>query len=342
MDGNPAGDDLARDHMAEAIVAAVQGAMAVHQVVEFGAVLKARSKAVRDGLVDLADRVDTLTTETDLVVRTSTALGALSRAEKAAGLSDDQRTAVTKAGPLREALLGAKAPDDKLVALLRLEGLLQKASIPVVYQHDQHFWDGMDATFADKAERTARFRSFVGRFLAVTAAHDFTPDIDQRRLHSGLQASIWRCRHANADEFDVRMADCERRLRALCALAGVPEPTDADLSPETLVDGFNPEPEQIATIEDRDDAVRRERAIVLERFRDLVNRVTPAVDQADYSDPEQRQIAADLRAAMTRAAHTSSLSRMTAAMVEAERHLAHLLTGEDPGEEGEGDDGPDY
>jgi hypothetical protein len=341
MDGNAAGDDLARDHMAEAIVAAVQGAMAVQQVVEFGAVLKARSKAVRDGLVDLADRVDTLTTETDLVVRTSTALGALSRAEKAAGLSDDQRVAVAKAGPLREALLGAKAPDDKLVALLRLEGLLQKAAIPVVYQHDQHFWDGMDATFADKAERTARFRSFVGRFLAVTSAHDFVEDPDQRRLHSGLQAAIWRCRHANADEFDARLAECERRLKALCALAGVPEPVDADLSPEVLVDAFNPEPDQIDTIEDRDDAIRRERAIVLERFRDLVNRVTPAVDQADYADPEQRQIAADLRAAMTRASHTSSLPAMQAAMVEAERRLAHLLTGEDPGEDG-GSDEPVY
>jgi hypothetical protein len=41
---------------------------------------------------------------------------------------------------------------------------------------------------------------------------------------------------------------------------------------------------------------------------------------------------------MTRASHTSSLPAMQAAMVEAERRLAHLLTGEDPGEDGGSDD----
>jgi hypothetical protein len=329
--------DAALDAIADAIHAAARGQALVESIHAIGKALRDRQARVRDDLIEIEEGTSSVMAKIDLARREAAVLAALDGLGTGAGHQD----VIAKARPLADALRAAPTIAAATPSLILLEAVLRKAGVPVVHQHDQHYWDGQDAAFADKAERTSRFRSFVGRFLAVTSTHDFVEDPDQRRLHSGLQASIWRCRHANADEFDARLADCERKLKALCALAGVPEPVDADLSPETLVDGFNPEPDQIDTIEDRDDAIRRERVIVLERFRDLVNRVTPAVDQADYADPEQRQIAADLRAAMTTASHTSNIARMTAAMGEAEKLLA-ALTGQDVPEEGGEDDGPDY
>lgn len=330
------------DTIASAIALAARGAITLDQINAFGAVMKSRRAGINASLAEIANRADAIVAETDLLIRSIAAQDAVAKAEAASDGSPEHRDTLAIAKALSDALTGATGIDDKRFTLLRLEAVLKSAGIPLVNREDGHYHDNLDAAFDDKAERTGRFRAFYARFLTATERHDFIVDPAERKAHSALQAAIWRTRHANAGEFEAAMADCQRRLTALCALAGIPEPTEADLSPATLTALAHPEPDEVDTLEDREDAIRHERAKVLEAFRRLVNAVVPALDAADYSDPDTRQTAADLRAAMVEASNTTSINAMTRWMAEAGRHYA-ALTGQDvPETDGGSDDGPLY